>query len=343
MGISAITRLLLSSVLVEYMAIILKCRAGSFLLGYLGLKVGANMNRIMNWKDVIDTFNKRLSSWKAKLLSFAGRLPLVKSVLGSLPNYYLSFYKALLKTLEGIRRKFLWGVCGSNKKLRWIKWEKVVASKKLGGLGVGGIKELNVTLLVKKWWRMKAEPDLLWVKVIKTLHFNSRNVSSFPLKKTNAGVWKEIMGMDKECAKLGDNVFGSLRNKVDMGDKTLFWCDNWVEGGALRDQFPLLYQLAADKRSLIQDCYIKLNRGLLWDWKWVRSPSEDGGDKECMELERRTGPRVLGQKQLLCFRDLAAAAVMASCYGFFWVVKVCVAFQKKKKKEKRKLEGKMYY
>ncbi|KAF5754683.1 hypothetical protein HanXRQr2_Chr17g0794051 [Helianthus annuus] len=87
-------------------------KPGKFSFIYLGLKVGANMNRVQNWKEVIDTFNRRLSNWRAKLLSFAGRAILVKSVLGTLPNYYLSLYKcpvAVIKVLEGIRRKFLGG------------------------------------------------------------------------------------------------------------------------------------------------------------------------------------------------------------------------------------------
>ncbi|XP_022041352.1 uncharacterized protein LOC110943929 [Helianthus annuus] len=65
-------------------------KPGKFPFTYLGLKVGANMNRVQNWKEVIDTFNRRLSNLRAKLLSFAGRAILVKSVLGTLPNYYLS-------------------------------------------------------------------------------------------------------------------------------------------------------------------------------------------------------------------------------------------------------------
>ncbi|XP_022030251.1 uncharacterized protein LOC110931153 [Helianthus annuus] len=104
---------------VSDLAKVFNCKAGNFPLTYLGLKVGANMNRIIYWKEVIDTLNKRLSNWKARLLSFAGRVVLVKFVLGSLPNYYLSLYKcpiAVVKVLEGIRRKFLWGVVAQTKR-----------------------------------------------------------------------------------------------------------------------------------------------------------------------------------------------------------------------------------
>lgn len=37
--------------------------------------------------------NKRLSSWRATYLSFAGKINLIKSVLSNLPVYYLLVFK----------------------------------------------------------------------------------------------------------------------------------------------------------------------------------------------------------------------------------------------------------
>ncbi|GJS89279.1 hypothetical protein Tco_0771915 [Tanacetum coccineum] len=56
---------------------------------------GSNMSRITNWKPLIDRFKARLSSWKANLLSIGGLLTLIKVVLGSLGNYYLSVLGSL--------------------------------------------------------------------------------------------------------------------------------------------------------------------------------------------------------------------------------------------------------
>ncbi|XP_022007306.1 uncharacterized protein LOC110906491 [Helianthus annuus] len=174
---------------IEGMASIFTCKARKFPFIYLGLKVGANMNKLANWKEVIDMFNKRLSNWKAKNLSFAARVILVKSMLDDLPNYYISLYKCpigVLKILEGLRRKFLWGGCNSNNKIRWVKWEKIVASKDFGGLSIGNIRDLNLALLVKWWWRLKMEPENLWVKVIKSIHVSQRKEESIPIKKISA-------------------------------------------------------------------------------------------------------------------------------------------------------------
>lgn len=61
---------------------------------YLGLPVGKKMNKVCNWNDVIDCFTRRLSSWKSKILSIGCRLTLCKAVLGSIPVYYLSIFRA---------------------------------------------------------------------------------------------------------------------------------------------------------------------------------------------------------------------------------------------------------
>ncbi|KAJ0585981.1 putative RNA-directed DNA polymerase [Helianthus annuus] len=271
---------------ITMMAETLGFKPGKFPFTYLGLKVGANMNRVNSWKEVIDTFNRRLSSWKAKLLSFAGRVILLKAVLGSLPNYYLSLYKCpitVIKVLEGIRRKFLWGGCNSNKKMRWVKWEKIVAAKKFGGLGVGCIRDLNLALLVKWWWRLKTEPQQLWAKVINAIHKNKRRISMVPLRKDQTGIWKTIVETRKDLLKRGVEIEKHLISKIGSGDKTLFWIDIWVGEIPLRDKFPLLYQLAKDKRVNVKDCYKQINGGILWDWAWLKTPSTDT-EKLQMEL-----------------------------------------------------------
>ncbi|KAJ0826227.1 putative RNA-directed DNA polymerase [Helianthus annuus] len=102
------------------MASFVGCNSGSFPFCYLGLKVGANMNRVVNWDVVYKIFDARLSSWKAALLSIGGRVTLIKSVLESLPNYYFSLYKApsrVISDLEAKIRRFLWGGNEEIKKL----------------------------------------------------------------------------------------------------------------------------------------------------------------------------------------------------------------------------------
>ncbi|KAI3752502.1 hypothetical protein L2E82_24535 [Cichorium intybus] len=152
---------------------ILHCEPASFPFVYLGLPIGANMKLAKNWKPIVDKFNSKLSSWKAKNLSFGGRLTLLKSVLGSLPLYYFSIFKAPVKvigSLESIRRRFLWSGSDDKRKINWVAWNVVTAPKSCGGLGVGSLNSLNIALLSKWWWRFKSEKFSFWGSCIKAIH-----------------------------------------------------------------------------------------------------------------------------------------------------------------------------
>lgn len=62
-----------------------------------------------HWTPIIDRFQKKLSTWKSQTLTFGGRLKFVKSVIGNLPNYYMSLFvppSGVLDKLERIRRRF---------------------------------------------------------------------------------------------------------------------------------------------------------------------------------------------------------------------------------------------
>ncbi|KAJ0440973.1 putative RNA-directed DNA polymerase [Helianthus annuus] len=183
---------------VERLACKVKCDVGSLPFEYLGIPIGANMKRAKFWKPVLDKFASRLSKWKARHLSFAGRMTLAKSVLGSLPSYFLSLFsapKCVVKKLEKIRREFIWGKSNNRNKLRWIRWELLLKAKKAGGMGMGSIQSFNLAL-TKWWWRLKANPNHLWAEVIAAIHGGNSISSSnllILLKKTIRGFGK-ILG-----------------------------------------------------------------------------------------------------------------------------------------------------
>ncbi|XP_023744085.1 uncharacterized protein LOC111892246 [Lactuca sativa] len=138
----------------------LGCEPAKLPFTYLGVHVGANMNLKKHWRPVIERFRSRLSSCKSKTLSLKGRLTLSKVVLGSLPTFYFSLFVApagVIKTLEKLRRNFLWGGAEESRKINWVNWQNVLSPKNVGGLGLGSLKALNLALILKWWWRLKVD------------------------------------------------------------------------------------------------------------------------------------------------------------------------------------------
>ncbi|KAJ0907043.1 putative RNA-directed DNA polymerase [Helianthus annuus] len=231
---------------IEGMAAVVGCKAESFPCKYLGLTVGANMNRINNWRPVYDIFEKRLSLWKASCLSIGGRVTLIRSVLESLPTYYFSLYRAHVKVvedLESLIRRFLWGGSSMDKKLHWVAWDRVASPKKMGDLGLHRLNDVNTALLSKRGWRFKTEKDNLWVRVIKAIHSGGSDWDFLPTKKALGGVWHSIVSVLKKPI-VGDVYLRSLlRGVVGNGENILFWLDPWLFDVPLRDKFPALFHL----------------------------------------------------------------------------------------------------
>jgi len=121
---------------IEHVQEILGCSTTQLPIQYLGLPLGANMRKASAWKSIIEKVQKRLKTWKSSCLSRAGRLVLVKSVLNSLPLYYLSLFKVPKKVANDIvrlQRKFLWSGNKEGRYMPLVKWEVVMKHKSKGG------------------------------------------------------------------------------------------------------------------------------------------------------------------------------------------------------------------
>ena len=95
--------------------------------------------RNADWSVIEERFKRKLSTWKAKHLSYGGRLVLLNSVLSSLPMFMMSFFeipKGILKRLDFYRSRFFWLGNNDKRKYRLAKWDIICRPKDQGGLGI---------------------------------------------------------------------------------------------------------------------------------------------------------------------------------------------------------------
>nr|KAJ0197312.1 hypothetical protein LSAT_V11C700354610 [Lactuca sativa] len=110
--------------------------------------------------------------------------------------------------------------------------DTLVKPKKYGGLGIGCLRSLNLALLSKWKWRLKTETNSLWSKCVK--------------------YWHKISCIDgKRIAKA--SLPGLIERNVGSSDKTHFWKDFWCDNIALKDAFPNLDRIEAQKNCLIKE------------------------------------------------------------------------------------------
>ncbi|GJU41858.1 RNA-directed DNA polymerase, eukaryota [Tanacetum coccineum] len=235
---------------VEYMASYIGCKVTKSLRSYLGVKVGVNMSRIDSWKEVIDKVNNKLSKWKVKTLSVGGRLTLLKSVLGAIPTYCMSIYKApkaVVNYLDSIRNKFFIGADMDERKTTWVSWKKVLAIHREGGLGVNSIFALNHALLFKWIWRFMVYPNALWAKVVKAIHDEGGGINATTRKVYPSSVWINVLKAMDSIKEHGIDLLACCNRRIGDGCSTKFWSDKWAENGILKDIFPRVYALELDK------------------------------------------------------------------------------------------------
>lgn len=234
------------------------------------------MKRKKHWSVVVDKFAKRLASWKSKMLSFGGRLTLVKSVLGSLPLYFFLMFRApscVIHTLERIRKDFFWGGSEGGK-LAWVKWSTVVSSFDRGGLGIGCLKAANLALLGKWWWRFKTESNAPWACLIRSLYGRDGGLGQNVIipSRLKGGVWENIVSLGRVLDSSGVQFSSSFGNKLGDGSSTLFWLDIWVDSRRLCDRFPRLFRLDKDPNVIVADRGRLVDGNWVWVWDWTRNP-----------------------------------------------------------------------
>jgi len=119
---------------------------------YLGLEVRGNPRKKQFWEPIVSKINAKLSAWKGRFLSMAGRICLIKLVITVVPLFYLSFFKApvsVYNRIASIQRRFLWGWARDKRPISWVSWENVCKPMEEGGLGIKDIRKFNYALLEK--------------------------------------------------------------------------------------------------------------------------------------------------------------------------------------------------
>lgn len=115
---------------------------------------------------------RKLSNWKAKSLSLAGRILLAKNVLSTIPYYTMQMAllpKCICKKLDSITRRLIWGSTEERKGVNLIKlkWDTLCQPVEKGGLGFRPARKMNIAPLMKLGWESINDTPKLWTEVVK--------------------------------------------------------------------------------------------------------------------------------------------------------------------------------
>jgi ribonuclease HI len=191
---------------------------------YLGLPSLVGKEKITCFSQIKERVWSKIKGWKEKLLSQAGREILIKAVVQAIPTYTMNCFKlpvTLCKEIEGLIRRFWWGQKGDERKIHWLRWEKLCQPKSMGGLGFRELQKFNIALLAKQFWRLMQCKDSLIFKVFSAKFFPTGNILEASTKTKGSFAWRSIL-------KAKDLILKGTSWRVGDGTQICIKNTNWL-------------------------------------------------------------------------------------------------------------------
>ncbi|CAJ2662070.1 unnamed protein product [Trifolium pratense] len=192
---------------------------GSLPFIYLGVPIFKGKPKARYFYPIADKIKTKLSAWKASLLSIAGRVQLVKSVIQGMTIYSISVYSwpsSILKSIEAWIRNFIWSGNIDQRKLVTVAWKKICAPYDEGGLGLRSLKSLNAASNLKLCWDlMHSDED--WAKILR-FRVMRKGIA------INHHVYSSIWSSVKQEVQV---IYENSCWKVGNGHNINFWSDSW--------------------------------------------------------------------------------------------------------------------
>ena len=113
--------------------------SGQLPIRYLGIPLMSQKLKIAEYAPIMTKLNMSFQSWSAKLLSFAGRLQLLKTVIFETVTFWISAFilpKGCIRSIESLCSRFLWSGKVESRSIAKVAWKTVCLPKEEGGLGL---------------------------------------------------------------------------------------------------------------------------------------------------------------------------------------------------------------
>lgn len=190
----------------------------------MGVPLTSKRLTISHYLPLIDKIVARTRHWTARLLSYAGRIQLVKSITLAIAQYWMMCFplpKFVLKKIDAICRSFIWTGSHEIKKKSLVAWKNICKPKCHGGLDIINFSLWNVTTMVKCLWNLCRKADNLWVKWIHMFYIKGRDILQLDSKTTWSWIFKNIM-TQRELIELNHQDWAKLMQQDKFSMTTIY-------------------------------------------------------------------------------------------------------------------------
>ncbi|KAJ4791511.1 RNA-directed DNA polymerase (reverse transcriptase)-related family protein [Rhynchospora pubera] len=175
---------------------------------------------------LLEKLRAKLTGWRSNMLSHAGRLVLIKSVLLSVPVYFMSVEiipKGIIKQIESLIAKFFWGKTDQSRYMSFVSWKRICQTMEKGGLGVRSLQTFGDALFLKLVWDMMSDAVKIWVQVCKGKYY--ANMGFWRAKNTSgvSPLWRQVV-------KMRDHFKENVEWQIADGNKITAMSQPWYQG-----------------------------------------------------------------------------------------------------------------
>ncbi|GJW73855.1 hypothetical protein Tco_0133225 [Tanacetum coccineum] len=243
---------------------VLPFEEGRLPVKYLGVPLVSSRLVYRDCRELIEKVRGRVMDWKNKSLSAAGRLQLIRSVLGSMHIYWASMFvlpSRVLLDVEQIMRGFLWCQGLLKKGKANVSWDIVCRKRIEGGLGVRRLDTFNKALMVSHLWNLISSKESLWVKWIHVYKLKGRSFWEVPCRGNLSWGWRKIL-------QLRPLIREFIWYRIRDGLTASAWFDSWCHVGPIsrivtsHDIFRAGYNLSTKVNELV------VNSSWGWPNEW---------------------------------------------------------------------------
>lgn len=192
---------------------------------YLGVPILHKRANRETYQFILEKVNKRLSSWKARNLSFAGRITLTKLVLQAIPTYAMqtvNLPKSICEEVDKACRSFIWGDSEQGRRIHLVAWDKICRPKQYGRLGLRKTGDANLAYMMRASWRLCNSKDMMWSSIVRSKYkCGSEEVPKVNKLQVGSNFWRGIH-------HAWDLFSNNLVWRIGNGSQAKFWLDTWI-------------------------------------------------------------------------------------------------------------------
>ncbi|KAE8676059.1 hypothetical protein F3Y22_tig00111634pilonHSYRG00065 [Hibiscus syriacus] len=191
---------------------------------YLGVPLLHSQITKASYSYIVSRVRDKLTGWKEKSLSLAGRITLAKTVLSVIPSYSMQstmLPKGICEEIERLIRGFIWGRTENRGGVPLVHWENICKPTVNSGLGLRKLSVQNEAFLMKLVYKLVVNSDQLWARVLRSKYKWVELIPESINRTRSSHVWKGI-------SQVWNEVRQSFVWNIGNGCNVDFWRGYWL-------------------------------------------------------------------------------------------------------------------